>query len=282
MKCTALLLLTFSLISFNAIAQEPLTIAGWNVEQGFQPDADLAWVTDQLTEMDDIDIWGLTEISRGYIQDYTLAAGLDEGGHFEFVMMETSPGDDLTALVFNANRLDRLWHAELEGFNFALSETTKYQRPPLSVHFLDRQSGQHFVVMVNHFAREEELRHTQSKRLQQWVSKQRIPIIAIGDYNFDWDVENGENNHDKGYDYLTEGGFFQWLRPHKLVNTQCTPTQNGGCRYNSVLDFIFVANGAKDWQGNSEIMVKDGDFPDDEIKSDHRPVLAKFMLPKVR
>lgn len=279
MRKITLLISTMVFIHFIASAQMPLTIVGWNVEQGFQPDADLAWIAGQLTEMNGVDIWGLTEISRGYIHDYTAAAGLDEGNNFEHVMTENSSGGDLMALVYNADRLNILWHVELEGFNYALSNTTKNQRPPLAAHFMDKKSKQHFVVMVNHLAREEDKRHIQAKRLQQWIQKQRIPIIAIGDYNFDWDVENGESNHDEGYDFLTAGGFFQWLRPDVLINTQCTPAQNGGCRYNSILDFVFVANGAKQWQGQSAILTKEGDFPDDEIKSDHRPVMAKFMLP---
>ena len=41
----------------------------------------------------------------------------------------------------------------------------------------------------------------------------------------------------------------------------------------SMLDFAFVANGAKEFTWECEIVVRDGDFPDDETKSDHRPTV---------
>jgi len=33
-------------------------------------------------------------------------------------------------------------------------------------------------------------------------------FIAVGDYNFDWDVTNGESMHDQGCDLLTADGVF--------------------------------------------------------------------------
>ncbi len=270
----------FIVLAMVCSGQVPLTVVGWNVEQGYKPEAEITWIEDRLTEIDRVDIWGLTEISREYVDEYTSAIEADEGSPFAAVVSEMTHGTDLMAVVYDADRFEKLWHAELVGFNYALSKNTRFQRPPLAVHFKDTVSGQHFVVMVNHLARgNEDHRHTQAERLQQWGSKQNIPIIAVGDYNFDWDVENGDSNHDEGYDLMTSGGFFAWLRPGTLIRTQCSPTNAGGCRYNSVLDFVFVANEAKQWQGVSEIMVKEGDFPDDDIKADHRPVMAKFILP---
>jgi hypothetical protein len=40
---------------------------------------------------------------------------------------------------------------------------------------------------------------------------------------------------------------------------------------------VFVANGAKQWKGESDVIVRAGDFPDDDQTSDHRPIIATFQ-----
>jgi len=262
--------------------QTLLKVAGWNVERGFMPDAELGWISARLKDFNEIDIWGLTEISRGDIQEYVSAAADGENARFDSIVSKNTHGTDLMAIVYNANRFNKLWHAELEGFNYALMKNTKNQRPPIAAHFYDKKSQRYFVFMVNHLARGEEKRNRQAQRLNQWVREQSVPIIAVGDYNFDWDVEDGEINHNRAYDYFTAGDGFRWIRPDILVRTQCSPFKLNGeitCKYNSVLDFIFTANEAAQWQSQSRIVIKEGDFPDDKIKSDHRPVMAEFLIP---
>jgi len=98
-------------------------------------------------------------------------------------------------------------------------------------------------------------------------------VIAVGDYNFDWAIVGGAADHDTGYDLMTEGDFWSWVQPAKLVTTQCS---GWPCRYNSVLDFVFAAGPAQGWRAASEIVVEAGDFPDDATTPDHRPVAATF------
>ena len=95
------------------------------------------------------------------------------------------------------------------------------------------------------------------------------PRIACGDYNYDWQVKGGDFDHDRGYDLLVANSVISWVRPEKLVRTQDS-------HYNSVLDFVFCSYSL--WRGESEIIVREGDFPDDRNTSDHRPVAAKFSI----
>jgi len=69
------------------------------------------------------------------------------------------------------------------------------------------------------------------------------------------------------------------LKPARLVKTQSDD------RFNTVLDFVFVANAPFGWTGFSTILNRDGDqpaidldFDDDDEASDHRPVDAMFIL----
>ena len=52
----------------------------------------------------------------------------------------------------------------------------------------DKQSGVKFLLVLNHLARgDAELRQEQAKALRLWAADQELPIISIGDYNFDFD-----------------------------------------------------------------------------------------------
>jgi hypothetical protein len=126
--------------------------------------------------------------------------------------------------------------------------------------------------MVNHLYRSRENeRHRQAGILNDWGATHALPTIAVGDYNFDWDIANGDQQHDAGYDLMTADGAWQWVRPPALTTTQCS---GWPCRYTSVLDFFFLNPAAQGWPAQSEIVVRADDFPDDATTSDHRPVRA--------
>ena len=88
---------------------------------------------------------------------------------------------------------------------------------------------------------------------------------------------NGDAKHDAGYDALTAQGAFEWVRPAELIRTQCS-VSGRSCRYNSVLDFVFVSGLTSQWLFQSFIHVSKGDFPDNARTSDHRAVLAEFTI----
>ena len=97
---------------------------------------------------------------------------------------------------------------------------------------------------------------------------QTLPVIAVGDYNFDWEVGNGDagvdRTRDDGFYLLTADGVFSWVRPGRLVRTQDNS-------FNSVLDFVFVAGDTWTCEVESEIIERPGDFSNDHQTSDHRP-----------
>ena len=125
--------------------------------------------------------------------------------------------------------------------------------------------------MVNHLYRgSSEGRHEQSRLLNQCAAAQSKPVIAVGDYNYDLNVDN-PTDHDEGFNLLTRQRMaFSGYALAMLAKTQCS--------FNSVLDFVFVSGEAKRWQAQSTIDARTGDCPDDANKSDHRPVTAKFAM----
>lgn len=78
---------------------------------------------------------------------------------------------------------------------------------------------------------------------------------------------------------MVEDGAWYWLKPEKLIKTQADD------RFNTVLDFIFIANPPDGISGKSTILARAGDAPaeaeefeDSREETDHRPVDAVFTI----
>jgi hypothetical protein len=251
-----------------------LTVAGWNAESG---DSDAEKVAERVAAFDGIDIWGIVEV-EGDVVAQALEIAAEDGENADFARLVTRSGrSDRMVILYNADRFEKTGQDELEYINLGGS-----LRSPLLVQLRDRWSGQEFIFMVNHLFRgsdsDFQRRLDQAALLNEWAILTPTPAIAVGDYNFDWDLRNGDTRHDQGYDFMTADDEWIWVRPQQLVTTQCS---GWPCRYNSVLDFVFTANGAQTWPARSEIIIAPNDFPDDDTTPDHRPVVAWFELPVV-
>ncbi|MCI0377170.1 MAG: hypothetical protein L0215_06175 [Gemmataceae bacterium] len=245
---------------------QQLKVIGYNVESGgAKPEV----VKVRIEEADGIDLWGLSEVQNdAAAATFQTAAEVGEMGSPMFKrIVGTTGGADRLVILYNETRLEKLSHEELHGINPGGSF-----RSPLVARFRIRDGKQELLFMVNHLARgNASARHKQAQLLNQWAKAQTLPLVAVGDWNFDWGVIDGDVHHDKGYDNLIANDVFRWVRPPILVKTQ-----DSG--HNSVLDFVFVVGAAKSWLGSSEIIVKQGDFPNNAETSDHRPVMATFQV----
>jgi hypothetical protein len=248
----------------RVLADESLTIVMWNVESG---DADPAWLArNVIPRMKGTDLIGLSEV-----QDQTWTNQIDsaleqsEGTEFGVVFGTTGRSDRL-AVIFDQSELKLLGYDELHGIN-----PGNRVRSPLVCRFEHRASGTEFLFCVNHLYRSNDgERHKQARQLNQWGAQQALPIILGGDMNFDWSVATNGRDRDQGFNELTANNVFVWARPGNIVMTHAST------RYNSILDFIFSTANPPWIIKDSQVVVIDGDFPDDAYKSDHRPVAAIF------
>jgi endonuclease/exonuclease/phosphatase family metal-dependent hydrolase len=115
--------------------------------------------------------------------------------------------------------------------------------------------------------------------LREWANDQTLPVVVIGDMNFDYEIADDQGN--ASMQAFMEGDVFKWLKPDPLVDTNWAdqdpnePLEDRTNQFqNSILDFVFVAKGARDWDAESDVIIRDGDFPDTADTSDHRPVKA--------
>lgn len=252
-------------VCFPAGAQS-LDVIAFNVESG---DADPAEIARSLKRLPPAHLWGFSEVEdESWARTFDDALSAAAGRTFERVL-GTTGGKDRLLIVYDATHLVLVQHDELHDLNIGGNV-----RAPLVGHFRFRNGGEEFLFVVNHLYRgSASRRHEQARQLNAWAAAQALPVITGGDFNFDWDLPDGDTRHDLGFDELTRDGVFEWARPATLVKTQCSE------QFNSVLDFIFVAGGAQQWNGRSEILFASADYcPDDERKSDHRPVRAQFAV----
>jgi endonuclease/exonuclease/phosphatase family metal-dependent hydrolase len=244
---------------------QTLTVAGFNVESGA---ANSNVIAEQIGPLDGIDLWGFSEVKNS-TEARALRQGAEDGesGTFESIL-GTTGGSDRLLIVYNSGRLDLMQNGELHDLNIGGSV-----RAPLWARFRIKPSGSEFIFMVNHLYRGSTAgRHAQAEGLNDWVQTQTAPVIATGDYNFDWHFQTGDTKHDRGYDLMTAGGFFRWVRPPALVPTNCSG-------HRSVLDFVFVSGDAQSWEAESEVLFPEDSYcPDTSSTSDHRPILARFDL----
>ncbi len=245
-----------------ASKQEPLAFVaiGYNVEAGYKPAAQLETVAELIESAPKADLYLLSELSLSWAQP--LAQGM---GDYAVV---TSNGaietTDSLGLFFNPNRFELEQQTELP---FGVH---RYERPALIVQLKEKQTGRSLIVVGNHLMRgEAPLRQQQARLLSEWAAKQRLPVVALGDYNFDYDVVQGQGN--PAFDLFMSSGQWQWVKPETLVKTNCD------ARYNSVLDFIFIHGNYQ--SAEAKILYPEPEYCSDETRRpDHRPVMARLVL----
>ncbi len=244
--------------------RDTVSILAWNVESG---ESDPEVIAQQLAALSGYDVIALSEVSPGDFDRFQQGAG----NQFASIDSATGGGDRLQ-ILYDANQFELVRQLELEKYrDHVLNNGT--HRSPLVAHLRDRETGVEFQVMVNHLARRNEyLRNQQAIGLREWARDQTLPTITIGDFNFDYDFPTERGN--AAFTEMLRDNVWQWVDPEELIDTNWSDSDGDG-RDNypdSMLDFAFVAGTAKDWKPQCRVIVREGDFPDNETTSDHRPI----------
>jgi endonuclease/exonuclease/phosphatase family metal-dependent hydrolase len=275
-------------------------ILAWNVESnrpGQSPVSDSGVIREQLSGLlhdsaTRAQIVALSEVEPRTVPLYKQAVA--EGLETEVDFVTSASGGyqdaDSLLLVVDSKRFAIEEAFELHrykgiatNFNVMDEKSADYgavrARSPLVAKIRDKADQKTFWLIVNHLARgEEALRVEQAKVLKKWAEDHAgDPLITAGDFNFDYDFKTNRGN--TGYDAMLEGDIWRWLKPEPLMDSNWTNDRDnpGSDRYpDSILDFVFVANAAKNWKGESDVVVRPNDFPDTDKTSDHRPIIATF------
>jgi len=170
-------------------------------------------------------------------------------------------------IIWDNKRFEQIGQAqELQNLNQG------NHRAPLFVKLKMKGTNTEFLFMVNHLARaNSQLRQTQATGLRTWAAQQTLPIIAVGDYNFDFSIDDGEGN--QAFDNMLTGNTWTWVHPGRLYQTQLSRS------YHSVLDFIFTANRPQTWTVDSRVVTEGFSDTDNDRRSDHRPLEGRVLIP---
>jgi len=260
----------FTILPNNeTFAQKRLLILSWNVESD---DNTPATISKQLEEFEGYDLIGLTEVKPDNAAAYADAAAEGEGAknssYVEFnSVISTSGRSDRMMLIWDNTRFEPI--GEMQELNELNPDSD--HRSPMFVKLKLRNSNTIFIFMVNHLARgNADLRKMQAQGLQEWAQNEQLPIIAVGDYNFDYDIDDGQGN--AAMSEMLQDDIWKWIRPDRLYKTQASP------KFNSILDFIFIANQPNSWRVDSRILTDERQLTDDNQRSDHRPVECRILI----
>lgn len=246
---------------------EPLRVLSWNVES---EGADPAIVGAQLAELGRYDAYCLQEVAPSDVGRYAYAIRDAHGKAYRYIISSLG-GTDRLVIAFDAERLDLIESRELFRHGEYVLNNFRY-RGPLVLAFRDATTGKRFYLMTVHLARGNAAeRKEQAIGLREWAKSLRAPVIGIGDFNFDFDIPT-ERGNESFAEFTAEGSPWRWAKPDKLVDTNWDDRDGDG-RDNypdSMLDFAFTAG--DNVTATSEVIVREGDFPDTHATSDHRPL----------
>lgn len=250
----------------TSASADSVRVLSWNAESGGN---DPAIIARQLSEFDRADFYCLQEVGSGSIGRYGAAIRDAYGKAYRFVPSVTGRGDRLL-IIYDSERFELMEIRELfKHEDYRLNDWS--HRSPLLLEVEERKSGVEFGVMTVHLARGDKKRRCeQAIGLNYWGRARTNPVIAVGDFNFDFDYRTDRGNKAYG-EFTSEGSPWRWVRPAEDIDTNWSDRDGDG-RDNypdSCLDFAFVV-GISD--ATARVVVRDGDFPDDGRTSDHRPI----------
>lgn len=266
--------LALFLLACSACGGEELHVISWNVESdGALP----AVICTQLAELPNASMYALQEVAGRDIGRYGQAIRKARGNSYRLVAGWTGQRDRLV-VCFDTSRLRLLELRELFVHDdYELNDWR--HRSPLACLFEDKRTSEEFWFLTVHLARNDALlRRSQARGLVAWASKSKLPILATGDFSFDYNFKVGRGN--PACDYFFRNQTWKWARPETLVDTNWADANHDGRDDypDSCLDFACYARTPSHWKISSAVVVRPGDFPDDEASSDHRPVHMKLVV----
>jgi endonuclease/exonuclease/phosphatase family metal-dependent hydrolase len=307
LRLTCCSLLTWFLLTAPTFADN-FQILAWNVESNRPnqpPVSDTATIASELTQMmrakeTQAAIVALSEVDPKSFDAFQKAVAEGLGTEVDYVTSASGGFQDSDSLMLIVDKKRFEIHDVIElhryagiraNFNITDPKDDEFgalrARSPLAVKLLDKTNQEKFWVIVNHLARgEADLRTEQAKMLRTWAADHQEPIVAVGDFNFDFDFKTQQGND--GFKAMLETDTWNWLKPDPLVDSnwaddrRAPPGQRVDRYPDSILDFAFVANRAKDWKGESDVVVRPNDFPDTEKTSDHRPMIIRLSPPSAK
>jgi endonuclease/exonuclease/phosphatase family metal-dependent hydrolase len=252
-----------------------LSVGTFNVESDRDTQAEL--VAEDFARLPPMHAWGLQEVENQETLDLFVAT-LNEATGYEYAgHMGTTGGryGDYLAIIYMVPAFTDVAIVEMDEVGGS--------RHPLMM-TATAWNGTDITLINVHFNRgDETTRQGQARRLRDWIAAHpEQAIIALGDFNFDYDFRGARQGGNRAFSQFADGGHVSWPQPMCLENETC-PATGSQCnqRYQSILDFIFLGGEAFDWRAMTDLAFLEEHYcrREGDGYADHRPVLGQILLP---
>lgn len=247
-----------------------INILAWNVESdGNDPKS----IAEQIKGMKGYHLFAFSEVRGKPSQEIYEEALKHHWENCETILSRTGRQDRLMygfdADVFEVIEVEELNDLNIDG---------KYRAPHVLT-IKHKPTDQVFKIVNNHLARgNARNRQKQADGLREWAREQTLPVVGVGDYNFDYVFATKKGN--QGFVNFMRDGIWEWVEPEELIDSNYY--DGDGDKIDdypgSILDFMFVAGPAKDWETSCKVIQWEGDFPDNANTSDHRPLELSIKI----
>ncbi|MDG2384477.1 MAG: hypothetical protein P8N76_22605 [Pirellulaceae bacterium] len=259
-------LLVLGLLGNVVAADDELRIVSWNLDSG---GSDPSTIAQQLKTIGTYHLYGLTEVDPGEAERYAKSLGESFAAK-----LSMAGGPERLMMLYDTDRLALVSSRELNIFDDLRAEDQQIAyRKPLLLRLRDRPSEVDLLVVLNHLERDDvRFQREQAKALRLWCEEQKLAVIGIGDYNFDFNTKTLRGNtpfNEFMLDYR-----WHYIRPSGIADSHWLDRNQDGHddQPDTLSDCAFLAGGAQNWLAGSRVLVRKGDFPDDRRTSNHRPV----------
>jgi endonuclease/exonuclease/phosphatase family metal-dependent hydrolase len=278
-------LLSFLLI--GAAQAADIRIATFNTES--DDDTQPAKVAETIGKLPNVDIWALQEVEgEDALKLYLAAAKGTSPASWRSVISEsgvnTDRQSDRLGILYRIDIFRQLETVEFHAIR-SRSDGSKYGKPDwrlraaLLLRLIHIPSKQEFYVGTVHLKCCEEgdaQRTHQAGLLAQWIRKQDVPVILLGDTNIP--IEPGTTAAGvtfPAFRKLVDDGGLIWVEPSNPIKTQCDDT------FNSMLDQVYHTATLPVTAVTAEIQFPLPSYCKQDVLgfSDHRPIVATFTFP---
>ena len=244
------------------------TVESWNVES-IDPDPHMAAL--HIAETEGVHLWGLCGVRNEWWAELFRDAAVEDEQREMTGILSPTRGSDRLLILYDPGRFDLIRYFEFGWSDEPWHKPDMALRPSLVAQFRHYPTGQEFFFMVN--CLHPKWTAQQVDKIAKWAGRQSLPVIAVGTYYFQYNLgpEPLRCDGQAGLSSLLADGVFQWVRPEELVTTYDSP-------FNTIEDFVFVANAAGTMYGQSRIVVGPDDFTARPTHGAHRPVRATFTV----
>lgn len=274
-----LIVVVFFALPLEVFAASKLVIVSYNVES--DQDTDPKLVAKDIENIGPAHLWGLTEVESDRAVGQMMVGMREARRSGKFRYFKSRSGaynkrgrrNDHIAIVYDS-RVLRL----LETQELLFVRVTPGLRGTLVGRFLHKRTKREFLFAVNHLkccGNGREKRIAQIRLFREWSKNQKLPIIAVGDWNTPVTLTASGQRRERDFKAILAGGTYRWVKPSNPIKTQCSPD------FNSMLDHVFLSGGAWDkWQPRSKILFTSDNYCLREKRgyADHRPVVAVFRI----